>query len=460
MPLMHMNAFAKPIARLASATLLALAAAAAGAQDVGRVTFVQGVTSAQAPGQDPRFLAQGDAIRTGEIINTSGRGYAVVSLADGTKMTLRSNTTFVIDALNRTAGEESLLMRLVRGGLRSITGSISKARPNAARLSTPTATVGIRGTEFDARICGLECRREAQYAPPGPAAASQDAVVARLVALRGTASAVTAGGTSRALANGAAVFNGESIRTAADSHAVLAFRDQTKVTLLAQTDFRLEDVRFPPAQAAQGNYFVRLLSGGLRAVTGTIARASRSNVRFVTPTATVGIRGTGIDIMTTPDGTQMTTWDGAASLEGGGGEVVVVKDRAAQFHPARGAPHLLDAIPQAFLDQTAPRPDTVDVDFETLFAVRRTEDYAPGLYLGMRDGHANMAARGGVLDLGPLEAGALFDGSDTPVRIEPLPGFLFNDPFPIPDDSNLRPMRLIEILGPGRDSGSDQCLLQ
>ena len=441
--------------------LLALAAAAAGAQqDVGRVTFVQGVSSAQAPGQDPRFLAQGDPIRAGEIINTSGRGYAVVGLTDGTKMTLRSNTTFVVDELNRTAGSESLLMRLVRGGLRTITGSISKARPNAARLSTPTATVGIRGTEFDARICGPECRREAQFAQPGPAAASQDAVVARLVALRGAATAVTGAGASRALANGAAVYNGESVRTAADSHAVLAFRDQTKVTLIAQTDFRLEDVRMLPAQAAQGNYFVRLITGGIRTVTGAIGRANRSNVRFVTPTATVGIRGTGIDILVTAEGTQMTTWEGAASLEGGGGEVVVEKDRAAQFHPARGAPHLLDAIPQAFLDQTAPRPDTVEVDFETLFAVRRTDDYAPGLYIGMREGNTNIAARGGAIDLGPLEAGALFDGAETPVRIEPLPGFLFNDPFPIPDDNNLRPLRLIELLGPGRDSGSDQCLLQ
>ena len=446
--------------RLTVAALLALGVAATQAQEVGEVTFVQGVTSAQRPGQEARFLAKGDSVNAGEVVNTSGRGFAVLGLKDGTRMTLRSNTTFVIDQLNQTAGSESLVMNLVRGGLRAVTGLISKASSRGVRLTTPTATVGIRGTEFDARICGPECRREAQYARPGPQAAPQDLVVARVVLVSGIAQAVGSDGAVRTLAQGAALRNGESVRTAADSHAVLAFRDQTKVTLIPQTDFRLEDIRFSAAQPDQGNFLARLVTGGLRSVTGLIGKANSSRVKFVTPTATVGIRGTGLDIRLTADGTLLYTWDGTGTLDANAQQLAVEKDRAGVLDGLRQVPELLPEVPQAFLDERSPRPDQVVVDIDALFAVRRLDDVVPGLYVGVRSGNVNLATARGFVDLGPLESALLADGSDQPLRIEPLPGFLFNDPFPLPDDVNLRPLRMIELVGPGRDEGSDQCMMR
>lgn len=461
-----MNAFNAITCRARAARLFALGAllvlclGAASAQEVGQVSFVQGVTSAQSPGGQPRFLARGDAIARGEVVSTSERGYAVLGLKDGTRLTLRSNTAFAVDDLNQQAGSESLAMSLFRGGLRALTGLISKSRSNATRLTAPNATIGIRGTEFDARLCGAECRREAQFARPAPAAARQDEVVARIVALNGDASVLGRDGATRTLANGAAVFNGESVRTGPDSNAVLAFRDQTKVTLIEKTAFNLEDVRMT-GPATQGSFVARLVSGGLRAVTGLIGRANRGNVKIVTATATIGVRGTGLDLRLLPDGTYLYTWDGAAALEANGNELVVEKDRAGVLRVAGGVLQLLDTVPAAFLDERAPRPDQVDVDFDALFAVRRFDEWAPGLYVGVRKGNVNLRSGAGFLvDLGPFEAAFLPEGGSRPVRIEPLPGFLFNDPFPLPDEAELRPLRLIEIVGPGRLSGSDQCLMQ
>ncbi|MBK8118546.1 MAG: FecR domain-containing protein [Sulfuritalea sp.] len=461
-----MNPINAIIVRARAARLFALGAlfglclAAASAQEVGQVNFVQGVTSAQSPGGQPRFLAKGDAIAQGEVVSTSERGYAVLGLKDGTKLTLRSNTAFAVDELNQQAGSESLAMNLFRGGLRAITRLISKSRSNSTRLIAPNATIGIRGTEFDARLCGVECRREAQFARPPPPAARQDEVVARVVALNGDASALGRDGATRALANGAAVFNGESVRTGPDSHAVLAFRDQTKVTLIEKTAFNLEDVRMT-GSAAQGSFVARLVSGGLRAVTGLIGRTNRGNVKIVTATATIGIRGTGLDLRLLPDGTYLYTWDGAAALEADGSELVVDKDRAGVLRVAGGVLQLLDTVPAAFLDERAPRPDQVEVDFDALFAVRRFDDMAPGLYVGVRKGNVNLRSGAGFfVDLGPFEAAFLAEGGNRPVRIEPLPGLLFNDPFPLPDEAELRPLRLIELVGPGRLSGSDQCLMQ
>ena len=52
-------------------------------------------------------------------------------------------------------------MQLLRGGFRAVTGFISKGSPDAAKVQTATATIGIRGTDFDARLCGPECKAEA-----------------------------------------------------------------------------------------------------------------------------------------------------------------------------------------------------------------------------------------------------------------------------------------------------------
>ncbi len=446
--------------RIVLAAFLGLGLGAAFAQDVGEIVYVQGVTSAQRPGGEARFLAKGDSIAQGEVINTSERGYAVLGLKDGSKLTLRSNTAFAVNELNQQPGSESLVMNLLRGGLRAFTGLISKTRPTAASLTTVTATIGIRGTEFDARLCGEDCAREAEYARPAPAAAPQDLVVARVVQAGGETSAVAADGSARALAPGAALFNGERVRTGANSYAVLAFRDQTKMTLIEKTDLNLEDVR-TTGPAEQGNFVVRLLAGGLRAFTGLIGKANRSHVKFITPTATIGIRGTGIDLRLQPDGTFLYTWSGSATLDAGGQQIVVDSDHAGVLLTAGNLLQLLESVPPSFFDEHAPRPDNIPVNFEELFAVQLNGEVVPGLYVGVRNGHISLvSASGFFIDVGPFEAGLLADGSDHPVRLEPLPGFLFSDPFPLPDNSDFQPLRLIELYGPGGLSAYGQCLLR
>jgi hypothetical protein len=43
----------------------------------------------------------------------------------------------------------SFLLDLITGGLRSVTGLIGKTNPQGVRITTPTATVGVRGTDFE-----------------------------------------------------------------------------------------------------------------------------------------------------------------------------------------------------------------------------------------------------------------------------------------------------------------------
>ena len=75
------------------------------AQPVGEVTYAHGLTSVQRPGEDARFVQKGDKLNQGDVISTSNRGFAVVSLKDGTKITLRPNTSFSVDKFSHGAGE-------------------------------------------------------------------------------------------------------------------------------------------------------------------------------------------------------------------------------------------------------------------------------------------------------------------------------------------------------------------
>src|SRR5947207_9214467 len=151
-------------ARAVLGAWLLLAAAAAGAQNAGEVEFSRGVGFAQTPGQTPRTLGKGLPLREGDRLTTSDGGSAIIKLQDGTRMTVRPNSELVLQQYHfkENAPDNSMLMQLVRGGFRAVTGLISKSSPNAARIQTNTATIGIRGTDFDARLCAKDCGQESQ----------------------------------------------------------------------------------------------------------------------------------------------------------------------------------------------------------------------------------------------------------------------------------------------------------
>ncbi|MFM0213218.1 hypothetical protein PQQ96_38165 [Paraburkholderia sediminicola] len=64
------------------------------------------------------------------------------SSANGTTLTLAGN---------------QIAIRLVNGGLRSVTGLIGKRNHDAVSFETPTGTIAVRGTNFGALFCQHDC---------------------------------------------------------------------------------------------------------------------------------------------------------------------------------------------------------------------------------------------------------------------------------------------------------------
>lgn len=437
----------------------------AGGEVVGEVVFAQGAITAQRGTEPPRFLVQGDALVRGEVISTGARGFAQLALKDGTRLSLRPNTRFNVTGYSQQAGGETLAMELLRGGLRALSGLISKAGPDRMRVQAGTATIGVRGTEFDARLCQGDCAAEQRSTGGAARGLAQERVVARVARLTGSASAVDAKGASRALAQDAALFEGETVRTASGSSAVLAFRDQSVLTVAPASELRLENVRVG-ASPTEGAFVVRLLTGGLRMLTGQIARANPRAVRVQTATATIGVRGTEFDVVlalhcvagvcTPSTFTEVRAGTILLALTGGP-EIEVPAGLAGLLNPKAGAPQVLKTLPAGVpLGDSVPLPGTIKIDFKTLFSVISATDVPPGLYVAVSSGNVALQSEDGLIDLGPAEAAALLQGQGRPVRLQAVPVFILNDPVPRPDAPG-GGARMLQLMGVGREAGSTAC---
>jgi hypothetical protein len=425
-----------------AATQLLLFAPALHAQSAGQVEFSRGVGFAQTPGQGPRTLGKGLELREGDRLTTSDGGSAVIKLQDGTRMTVRPNSELVLQEYKfkeSAPQDNSFLMQLVRGGFRAVTGSIAKSSPNAAKVQTSTATIGIRGTDFDARICTRDCAAESskvtESARPNAVAAS-----AKIVEVTGQVNAIDPTGQRRRVVAGGSIYPGDTVETSPNTQAVMAFRDESKVTLGSQTRFRVDNFVFDQKNAGEGRFLASLLQGSARALTGLIAKANNRNVGFATPTATIGIRGTGLDInFNEARGTQLWTWLGSIEVSQGLTALQVLQSGQGLFLPLSGPPQMITNQPNA----EGKRPDEVNVNNKELFSNDSTSDTSEGLFVLVRDGHIELVSASEILQLGKNEAG--FVGNDgTTGRPANIPKFLDFDTIPLPNSNNFL---LANILG-------------
>jgi hypothetical protein len=149
---------------LCSALLaLLLSSGAMAAEDsAGMVVASRGEVIALANGGS-RELKQGDFVYESDEIITSNKSFAVLQFVDGAKVTVRPDSTVIIEQYlyNGNDGDAAELS-LVSGGLRVITGAMAKTHPENYKVRTPVALMGVRGTEFSVMLCGDELCAEDQ----------------------------------------------------------------------------------------------------------------------------------------------------------------------------------------------------------------------------------------------------------------------------------------------------------
>jgi hypothetical protein len=141
--------------------LMVVGASGAWGAEAGRVRYLVGTLSVQKPDGAVRILSQQSAVEAGDVLTTEKDSYAQINFADGSQATLRPNSKLKIEAFSFKEAEpssDSLVMRLVKGGLRTVTGLIGKrGNQDAYKIGTTTATIGIRGSSGDTLECTAGC---------------------------------------------------------------------------------------------------------------------------------------------------------------------------------------------------------------------------------------------------------------------------------------------------------------
>jgi hypothetical protein len=135
---------------LGALTLMLAAATPALAEQpsgAGRIKTVSGSAfvlrnSVLIPAQPGQVVYEADAIRTGED------GSVGVTLTDDTRLALGPASEMRLERFVYAPGTGNfgLVLKFVRGVTAYVSGRMAKLAPDAIRLETPAAIVGVRGT--------------------------------------------------------------------------------------------------------------------------------------------------------------------------------------------------------------------------------------------------------------------------------------------------------------------------
>ncbi len=458
--------------RLAALTLL-MSPLASADEVAGKIGYMSGGLIARHADGTFKIMGSKSEVRTGDNLETAEDSYAQVLMNDGTKMTLRPNSNIKIEAYQfkkEAPAEDNAVFRLLKGGFRTVSGLIGKrGNQDAYKLKAMTATIGVRGTDFTTRLCSNnDCDDDSNVKPqPKP----EPITVGRVMLVQGEFTAKEPGGNLRKLFVGSSVYEGDKLATAKASNAVVAFRDEGRVSLQEETIFHVEKFQYKRQQGQapdqdNDNAVLRLIKGGVRVVTGLIGHVNHDRYRFNLTTATIGIRGTGFDAWCNGSCANESEKGGAtqeAPLHGAGvyvwaGQVALTTPGATQLVGLGQAailglnlkPVPVTTIPASIIQNKTPRPDSLKIDIQKEFenenkpapAVNNSNGPAaksggkaePGVYVTVHDGQIILTHdNGNTMDVGKGQTG--FANEKFLVHLTTTPKFLSGDKQPDPNDS-------------------------
>ena len=144
------------------ATLVAINCASSAALAADATVLVAGgevVVVRAAPAGPAVPVHSGTELSTGDLLRTGADGRVQFRFSDGALVSLQPRSEFRIDDYRFSADSQRGFFSLLRGTLRTSSGAIGKRNQDDYRLRTPTAVVGIRGTNYVAEetVCDPLC---------------------------------------------------------------------------------------------------------------------------------------------------------------------------------------------------------------------------------------------------------------------------------------------------------------
>ena len=123
-------------------------------EPIGRVESSTGKAEVVRADGTRETLQQGSPIFQGDILETGEDGSIGVVFADESTFSLGESGRMTLDEMVYDPGQQtgSMKVSLLQGAFTFVSGEIAKTDPNAMTMTTPTATIGIRGTAAGGRV--------------------------------------------------------------------------------------------------------------------------------------------------------------------------------------------------------------------------------------------------------------------------------------------------------------------
>jgi len=123
------------------------------ASQQARVAFLRGEVAAldEASGAR-RALARDSRVAPGEVIETGPKALAQIVFPDRSMLYIKAASRVKLEQYRFEGGEDDgSVTEILKGGMRSITGLVGKAKPEQVKYKANNTTIGIRGTALEIR---------------------------------------------------------------------------------------------------------------------------------------------------------------------------------------------------------------------------------------------------------------------------------------------------------------------
>ena len=127
--------------------------ATAWAADVGEIKVVQGAAQIER-GKERLPVKVGMAVQEADKVVTAAESTVGITFADNSLLSIGPNSVLAIDryVFDSTTHVGQFDSTLSKGTLAVVSGKIVKQSPEAMRVRTPSAIMGVRGTDFIVRV--------------------------------------------------------------------------------------------------------------------------------------------------------------------------------------------------------------------------------------------------------------------------------------------------------------------
>ena len=169
-------------------------------------------------------------------------------------------------------------------------------------------------------------------------ASTSETAAGSIARVSGQASVRSKSGSNREAKVKDAVLVADTIVTESDGQVLIRLNDKSSLLVRPRSTVFIEDFQFENKPDDRSSTSVN--AGAIRAVSGQIAREKPANVKYSAGTATIGIRGTDIEVAIIGEGQQDRAgvynyvYSGSTEMRLDTGEIAVVEKELTGFTPA------------------------------------------------------------------------------------------------------------------------------